>query len=194
MGLAGSGRGHNFAHIPYENRTKYVVCDLLFLEDSGIWVGTLISTRLRTSRDSPRLKSRKFYKRSRCFLPPSNSLVPSDLKLCQTLFVQRMGRCCHHIQASINLTAMAETKSIKRKLIHAGGWQIAKRTAKMIPLGGTIVAVGLVGHDIKRKGVVKGVLNSGLDAIPILGLAKNVVELVTGDFIPDKDETTRKGK
>lgn len=56
----------------------------------------------------------------------------------------------------------------------------------MLPFGGTIIAVGLVGHDIKRKGVVKGVLNSGLDAIPGVGLAKNAVELFTGDFIPDK--------
>ena len=81
---------------------------------------------------------------------------------------------------------MAEKKSIKRKLIHAGGWQVAKRAARMVPFGGTVIAVGLVGHDIKRKGVVKGVLNSGLDAIPVLGFAKNAVELFRGDFIADK--------
>jgi hypothetical protein len=76
---------------------------------------------------------------------------------------------------------------IKRKVIHAGGWQIAKRVAKSIPLGGTAVAVVLVGSDIKNKGVFKGLLNSGIDAIPFVGLAKNAVELVTGDFIPDKN-------
>ncbi|MFN0279561.1 MAG: hypothetical protein ACKVRN_13345 [Pyrinomonadaceae bacterium] len=82
---------------------------------------------------------------------------------------------------------MTDRKSeIKRKIIHAGGWQVAKRVAKMVPLGGTVVAVALVGSDIKKKGVVKGLLNSGIDAIPIVGLAKNAVELVTGDFIPDK--------
>ena len=53
-------------------------------------------------------------------------------------------------------------KSFKRKLVHAGGWQVAKRAAKMVPLGGTLVAVGLVGYDIKKKGVVRGVINSGL--------------------------------
>jgi hypothetical protein len=77
-------------------------------------------------------------------------------------------------------------KSLKRKLLHAGGWQIAKRTAKMIPFGGTVVAIALVGDDIRKKGVVRGAINSGLDAIPIFGLAKNAVELVTGDFIADK--------
>ena len=40
---------------------------------------------------------------------------------------------------------MAKGKtSIKRKVIRAGGWQIAKRVAKSIPLGGTAVAVVLV--------------------------------------------------
>ena len=82
---------------------------------------------------------------------------------------------------------MADRKSeIKRKIVHAGGWQVAKRVAKTIPFGGTAVAIALVGSDIKKKGVVKGLVNSGLDAIPFVGLAKNAVELVTGDFIPDK--------
>lgn len=81
---------------------------------------------------------------------------------------------------------MADGPTIKRKLIHAGGWQVAKRVAKTIPLGGTVVAIALVGTDIKKKGLVKGVINSGIDAIPVVGLAKNAVELVRGDFIPDK--------
>jgi hypothetical protein len=83
-------------------------------------------------------------------------------------------------------------RSIKRKLIHAGGWHVVKRFAKMLPFGGTVVAVGLVGSDVKNKGLVKGVVNSGLDAIPFLGLAKNAVELVTGDFIPDKSSRPAK--
>jgi hypothetical protein len=82
--------------------------------------------------------------------------------------------------------------SIKRKLLHAGGWQVFKRGAKMLPFGGTFIAIGLVGHDIKKKGVVKGVINSGIDAIPVVGLAKNAVELFTGDFIPDKDGSKKK--
>ena len=79
-------------------------------------------------------------------------------------------------------------KTIKRTLLHAGGWQVAKRVAKMVPFGGTVVAVVLVGSDIKNKGVGKGILNSGIDAIPFVGLAKNAVELVRGDFIPDKEK------
>ncbi len=89
---------------------------------------------------------------------------------------------------------MAERKKgIGRKVVHAGGWQVAKRVAKMVPFGGTVIAVGLVGHDIKKKGFVKGVVNSGIDAIPFVGLAKNAVELFTGDFIPDKGGARKKG-
>jgi len=89
---------------------------------------------------------------------------------------------------------MADKKhGIKRKIVHAGGWQVAKRVAKMVPFGGTVIAVGLVGHDIKKKGFVKGVVNSGIDAIPFVGFTKNAVELFTGDFFPDKKAST-KGK
>jgi hypothetical protein len=76
--------------------------------------------------------------------------------------------------------------AVARKLVHAGGWQVVKRVAKTLPFGGTAVAVLLVGSDIRSKGVVRGLLNSGIDAIPLVGLAKNAVELVRGDFIPDK--------
>jgi hypothetical protein len=86
-------------------------------------------------------------------------------------------------------------KSLGKKLVHAGGWQIAKRVAKSIPPFGTVVAIGLVGLDIRNKGLVKGVVNSGIDAIPFVGFAKNAVELFRGDFIPDKDPARlKKGK
>ena len=81
---------------------------------------------------------------------------------------------------------MPEGKTLKRKVLHAGGWQVAKRVAKTIPFGGTAVVVVLIGSDIRNKGVVKGLVNSGIDAIPFVGLAKNAVELFRGDFIPDK--------
>lgn len=80
-----------------------------------------------------------------------------------------------------------DRKSIKRKLAEVGGWRIVRA----IPYVGTVAAVGLVGYDIKKKGVVKGLMNSGLDAIPFVGLGKNVVEYFTGDFFADKDEQPR---
>jgi hypothetical protein len=89
---------------------------------------------------------------------------------------------------------MAEEKkpTLARKAAHAGGWVVAKRAAKSVPYLGTAVAIGLVGYDIKRKGVVKGVLNAGIDAIPFVGTAKNVVEFFTGDLLPDKPTNNKK--
>ena len=87
-----------------------------------------------------------------------------------------------------------ENPSLKRKLVHAGGWTVAKRVAKSIPYVGTVMSIGLVGYDIKKKGVVNGVLNSGIDAIPFVGLGKNVVEFFTGDLFPDKDQSNRKNE
>lgn len=88
---------------------------------------------------------------------------------------------------------MTEKKTtLARKAVHAGGWTVAKRVAKSIPYVGTAMAIGLVGYDIKRKGVVNGVLNAGIDAIPFVGTAKNVVEFFTGDFLPDKPDSVKK--
>lgn len=83
-------------------------------------------------------------------------------------------------------------KSLTRKVVEIGGWQIAKRGirkfGKSVPVVGTVLAIGLVGYDIKKKGVVKGLVNSGLDAIPFVGTGKNIIEFFTGDFLPDKEE------
>ncbi len=87
---------------------------------------------------------------------------------------------------------MTEKKpSLARKAAHAGGWTVAKRVAKSIPYVGTAMAIGLVGYDIKRKGAVFGVLNAGIDAIPFVGTAKNVVEFFTGDLLPDKPDNLK---
>lgn len=85
-----------------------------------------------------------------------------------------------------------EKRGLGRKLVEAGSWKVAKRVAKSIPYVGTAMAIGLVGYDIKRKGLVNGVINSGLDAIPFVGLGKNVVEFFTGDLLPDRNPQVKK--
>ncbi len=77
-------------------------------------------------------------------------------------------------------------KQIAKKVAEIGGWQIAKRVAKRIPVIGTVLTIGLVGQDIRKKGLIKGALNSGLDAVPFVGTAKGVLELFTGDLLSDK--------
>ncbi|HET9710381.1 MAG TPA: hypothetical protein VFP64_00820 [Pyrinomonadaceae bacterium] len=77
---------------------------------------------------------------------------------------------------------------MKRRLIRAGGWGIVKRLIKPIPFIGAIFAVGLAGYEIKKKGLIPGAVHVGLDVTPVVGTAKGVVEIFTGDLIPDKSE------
>ncbi|MFN2516892.1 MAG: hypothetical protein ABR556_11845 [Pyrinomonadaceae bacterium] len=74
----------------------------------------------------------------------------------------------------------------KRKIVKAGGWELAKRLIKPIPIIGSFLAVGLAGYAIKKKGFLRGSLHVGLDVTPLVGTAKNVVEIFTGDLIRDK--------
>lgn len=90
---------------------------------------------------------------------------------------------------------MAENKkSLKRKAAEAGGWVAARRVAKAVPYLGTVMAIGFVGYDIRKKGFVKGVINSGLDAIPLVGTGKNIIEFFTGDLLSDKKEKGKNGR
>ncbi len=82
-----------------------------------------------------------------------------------------------------------DSPSLKRKMINAGGWQIAKRVAKAVPYVGSVMAIGLVGYNVRKKGLVRGVIDSGIDAIPVVGTVKNVTEFFTGDLIPAKEQS-----
>ena len=74
----------------------------------------------------------------------------------------------------------------KKGIVKRGAWEIAKKLVKAIPIIGTVFTVGLAGRDIKKKGLVPGAVHVGLDVTPVVGTAKNVVEIFTGDIIPDK--------
>ena len=74
----------------------------------------------------------------------------------------------------------------KRGLIKRGAWEITKKVLKAIPIIGPVFTVGFAGHDIKKKGLVPGAVHVGLDVTPVVGTAKNIVEIFTGDLIPDK--------
>ena len=81
--------------------------------------------------------------------------------------------------------------TLKRRMMRAGGWRLAKRLIKPIPIVGTLFAVGLAGYEIKRKGLLPGAVHVGLDVTPVVGTAKGVVELFTGDLIPDKSNRNK---
>lgn len=76
--------------------------------------------------------------------------------------------------------------SLKRRLMRVGGWPVARRMVKSVPVAGALLAMGLAGHEIRRKGLLRGAVHVGLDVTPVVGAAKGLVELFTGDLIPDK--------
>jgi hypothetical protein len=76
--------------------------------------------------------------------------------------------------------------TVKRRIIRAGGWGIAKRIIKPIPIVGSVFAFSLAGYEIRKKGLLPGAVHVGLDMTPVLGTAKGVLEIFTGDLIPDK--------
>jgi hypothetical protein len=82
----------------------------------------------------------------------------------------------------------------KRRFLRAGGWRVAKRIIKPIPVVGSILAVGLAGHEIRKKGLLRGVVHVGLDVTPVVGAAKGLLELFTGDLISDKQPESKTRK
>ena len=79
--------------------------------------------------------------------------------------------------------------AVTRRLGRWGSMRIAKRLARSVPFVGAGVALLLLRQHVRQKGLRGGVLNASLDAIPFLGAAKNLVEMVAGDFIPDRRRT-----
>jgi hypothetical protein len=82
--------------------------------------------------------------------------------------------------------------TVKRRIIRASGWGVAKRVIKPIPIIGSVFAFGLAGYEIRKKGLIPGAVHVGLDVTPIVGTAKGVIEIFTGDLIPDKSDRRKR--
>jgi hypothetical protein len=80
---------------------------------------------------------------------------------------------------------------VTRKVARAGGMRLARRLIKPIPIIGTAVALGFAGHEIRKKGWRNGLIHVGLDITPVIGTVKDVIEIFTGDLIPDKEDEKR---
>jgi hypothetical protein len=63
---------------------------------------------------------------------------------------------------------------------------LIRRALKPIPIIGTGAVMALALGTIRRKGFFKGGADVLLDIVPVVGLTKSVVEVFTGDLIPDK--------
>ena len=78
-------------------------------------------------------------------------------------------------------------QALKRKSVrNAIARKMIRRAVKPIPLIGAGVIAALAISTIRRKGALKGSADVALDLIPGVGLTKSVVEIFTGELIPDK--------
>ena len=83
---------------------------------------------------------------------------------------------------------MAKTTTIRNYATR----KIARRLSRSLPWIGAAIALATLGSAIRRKGLVRGMIHSGLDAIPFVGGAKNMAEVVRGrDFLADKAPAPR---
>jgi hypothetical protein len=68
-----------------------------------------------------------------------------------------------------------------------GGARISRRLSRSLPWVGAVVALATVASTVRRKGVISGTIDTGLNAMPFVGAVKNVIELARGrDFFPDR--------
>ena len=73
-----------------------------------------------------------------------------------------------------------------------GGMRLARRLSRTVPVIGSVLAVAMAGSAMRRKGVVGGVVETGLNVIPVLGTLKAGLEWWRGrDVIPDQPRRTR---
>jgi len=77
--------------------------------------------------------------------------------------------------------------SVTRQVLQYGRVKMTRRLLRAMPWLGAVVAVATLGAAMRRKGVFAGAIDTGLDAIPGVGAAKNLAEAWRGrDFIPDR--------
>jgi len=83
--------------------------------------------------------------------------------------------------------AHAMVMTIAHRLASWGGARLSRRVSRSLPWVGAAIAAATVASTMRRKGVISGALDTGLNAVPLVGAAKNIIEVVRGrDFFPDR--------
>jgi Pre-toxin TG len=77
--------------------------------------------------------------------------------------------------------------SFSKQLMQYGQRRATKKLYRVAPWIGGLVALATLGATIRRKGPVRGTLDTVLDFIPFVGGVKNIAEVVRGrDLIADR--------
>ena len=68
-----------------------------------------------------------------------------------------------------------------------GSARLSRRLSRSIPILGAAIAAATVIATMRRKGLIGGAFDTGLNALPGIGAAKNAIEFARGrDFFPDR--------
>jgi hypothetical protein len=79
------------------------------------------------------------------------------------------------------------------RLVRYGGARLSRRVGRAMPVLGVVVGIATLAATMRRKGFVRGALDTGLNSVPFVGAAKNAVELARGrDFFPDRPGRPRR--
>ena len=77
--------------------------------------------------------------------------------------------------------------TIAHRIASWGGARLSRRVSRSLPWIGAGIAAVTVASTMRRKGVISGALDTGLNATPFVGAAKNLIEVFRGrDFFPDR--------
>jgi hypothetical protein len=84
--------------------------------------------------------------------------------------------------------AFPSDMSITGQIVQYGQRRIARKMLRAVPWLGGLVALATLGAAMRRKGAVRGTVDTALDFIPFVSGVKNAAEVVRGrDFIRDRE-------
>jgi hypothetical protein len=90
--------------------------------------------------------------------------------------------------------ALQRMANLSNRVARWGGARLSRRLSKSMPIIGAAIAVATVVATMRRKGIIGGAFDTGLNALPGIGAAKNALEVARGrDFFPDR-RPLRQGK
>jgi len=76
---------------------------------------------------------------------------------------------------------------MRAQAVRYGQRRLQRRVGRALPWVGGVIALATVVSAMRRKGIVRGAVDTVLNAIPVVGGVKNAAEVYRGrDFIRDK--------
>ena len=76
--------------------------------------------------------------------------------------------------------------------VRYGQRRLTKKLLRSAPVLGAAIAIATLAVAARRKGVVRGTVDTALDFTPLVGAVKNALEILRGrDFFPDRRRSPR---